>query len=192
MRCSAVAEGSQTLKAKLLALSSAVLLSSLAASGCTATPEAYYKASTRVGCRAQKKCDEDAWNEAGFDNVRDCVDKTLDTLSPEDFADLCQDYDKKQARKCLRSGRKYKRSCDDSDIDADACSKVCGTPSLPGELNPEDHGRAVAEAKFAAGEITEAELEEELEDARIEAELEDEEDEALLQAEIDAVFDDED
>ncbi|MGH1341853.1 MAG: hypothetical protein ACRBN8_09900 [Nannocystales bacterium] len=182
------------MKTKLLALSSIFLLSSLTAAGCTATPEAYHKASTRVGCRALKKCEEDLWKEAGYDNVSDCVDESLKVVSESDFADLCADYDKKEARKCLRSGRKYKRSCDDGDIDEDACAKVCGTPTLPGtgELTPEERGRAAAEAQFAAGEITEQELDEELSDIEFEAELASDEDEALLQAEIDAVFAEED
>ncbi len=176
------------MKAKLLALSSALVLSSLTAAGCTATPEAYYKASTRVGCRALKKCDEAAWNEAGFDNVGDCVDKTLKEFSESDFADICEDYDKSAARKCLRAGRKYRRSCEDSDLEESACGEVCGTPSLPGELTPEERGRAAAEAAFAAGEITEEELDQEYDD-----DFESDEDiDALLQAEIDAVYDEED
>lgn len=176
------------MKAKRLAFSSALILSSLMAAGCTATPEAYYKASTRVGCRALKKCEEDAWKLAGFDNVGDCVDKSLEDLSASDFADICDDYDKKAARKCLRAKRKYKRSCDEGDLEESACLEVCGTPALPGELTPEERGLAAAEAAFAAGEITEEELEQEYED-----DLEsDEEIDALLQAEIDAVYDEED
>jgi hypothetical protein len=180
------------LKTKLLALSSIFLLSSLGA-GCTATPEGYYKASTRVGCRALKKCDEAAWDLAGFDNVGDCVDKSLEATSEDDFAEFCEDYDSKEARKCLRSGRKYKRSCDDGDIDDDACGKVCGSIDIPGtgELTPEEKGRVVAEAKFAAGEITEEQLADDLADAEFASEIQAEED-ALLQDEIDAVFAEED
>lgn len=180
------------LKSKLLLLSSAFLLSTLGA-GCSATPKSYYKASTRVGCRTLKKCEEDLWNEAGYDNVSDCVDETLKVTSEDDFADLCDDYDRGEARKCLRSARKAKRSCDTDDIDADACAKVCGTIEFPGtgELTPEEKGRVVAEAKFAAGEITEQELEDELAEAEFASEIEAEE-EALLQEEIDAVFAEED
>ena len=88
-------------------------------------------------------------------------------VSEDEFADACQGYDKKQARKCLASGRKYRRTCDDGDIDDDACAKVCGSIDFPGtgELTPEEKGRVIAEAKFAAGEITEEELEEELAEA---------------------------
>ena len=185
------------MKAQGLLLSTIFLLSSFAASGCTATPEGFHRASTRLGCRTLKKCDEDAWKDADFDNIGDCVDESLKVVSESDFADLCENYDKKEARKCLRSGRKYRRSCDESDVDEDACGKVCGSISFPTELNPADEGRAVAEAKFAAGEITEEDLEDEIEDEiegdDLDPDLEVEEDEdALLQAEIDAILADED
>lgn len=183
---------SRTLKTKLLALSSIFLFSSLAV-GCTTTAEGYYKASTRVGCRTLKKCEEDLWEEAGYDNVGDCVDETLDAVSEDDFAEFCDDYDRKEARKCLRSARKAKRSCDEDDIDTDACSKVCGTIDIPGieELSPEEKGRVIAEAKFAAGEISEEELQDQLADAEFASEIEAEE-EALLQEEIDKVLAEED
>lgn len=177
------------MKTKLLALSSIFLLSSLGA-GCSATPESYFKASARVGCKTLKKCEDELWDLAGYDKVSDCVDESLKDGAEKDFADACDDYDRGAARKCLRSGRKAKRSCETDDIDTDACSKVCGTPGA-GELTPEEKGRVVAEAKFAAGEITEQELEDDLADAEFASEIEAEE-EALLQEEIDAVFASED
>lgn len=184
----------RSVKTRLLALSSLLLVSSLG--GCTATPESFWKAVARIDCKTAKKCQEAAWVESGYDSIRDCVDDTLDEASQDDFADLCDDYDRKEARKCLRSGRKAKRSCDIDDLDEDACANVCGNLGRNGSgLTAEERGRAVAEAKFASGEITSEELEDELAEVTLAAELEDElqaEEEALLQEEIDAVFADED
>lgn len=177
------------LKTKLFALSSLFLLSSLGAAGCTITPNSYSKAAARVTCRTIKKCEEEAWDLAGYDKVSDCADDLVD----DDFADNCDDYDRGEARKCLRSARKAKRSCETDDLDLEACAKVCGTIEVPGmgELTPEETGRFIAEAKFAAGEITEQDLEDELAEAEFASEIEAEE-EALLQEEIDAVFAEED
>jgi hypothetical protein len=107
--------------------------------GCgSSSPENYVKTSTRIGCRYYKKCEKDLWDEAGFDNVRDCVNQTLDTevapgLTLEDaFVEGCEDFDSSAARKCLAGMRKVTRTCDEdaaSDDQEKACGEVCGRPS---------------------------------------------------------------
>lgn len=59
------------------------------------------------------------------------MDRIEELVSEEEFVELCQDYDKKAARECLRSSRKYKRSCEVEDIDLDACGRVCGRETFP-------------------------------------------------------------
>ncbi len=181
----------RSVKTQRIAISALFFLSTLG-SACTATPESFWKAVARVDCRTAKKCEEALWVELGYDSVQDCVDEYLDEASEDDFADFCDDYDRKEARKCLRSARKTKRSCDYDDTDEDACASVCSNAGRSGEgLTPEEKGRAVAEAKFASGEITEAELQHDLADAEFATEIQAEE-EALLQQEIDEVLAEED
>lgn len=108
----------------------------------SSSPENFIEAQTREGCRKMKKCDESEWNAAGYDNVGDCVDKTLDATLPDgstvrdSFVASCEDFDSGNARKCLAGARKIKRTCDDeaaSSEQDEACANVCGDP-LASEL----------------------------------------------------------
>lgn len=167
---------------KLKALIALTPLLGLVACG-SSSPEAYQKATARLACKYIKKCDESVWDEAGYDNVKDCMDKAFPEDQRKAAADACDNFDKKAARKCLAAGRKAKRKCDD-DIDEPECGKVCEI-SLEGELNdgrtPDEIGLAAAEAAEQAGEL----------DEDLDADYDDyddaEEDEALM-AEIDAIL----
>lgn len=120
------------MKTRLLLL---CLSTSIALPACGAgSPDAYVEKSTKLACQYAKKCEEAMWEEAGFESVSDCVDKTLDTdlggqgTLRDVFVAGCTNFDKGAARDCLAAGRKAKRSCDDM-IDEPACERVCGTPS---------------------------------------------------------------
>lgn len=151
----------------------------------SANPEAYQKASARISCKYTKKCDEDAWDEAGYDNVKDCMDKAFPEDQRKAAADACEDFDRKAARKCLAAGRKAKRKCEE-EIDEPECGKVCKI-SLPGELedgrDSSEIGLQAALAAEEAGELDDFEDDYDDYDA--------DEDEALM-AEIDAIMSSED
>ncbi len=110
----------------------------LAACG-SSSPDNYIEKTTKLSCKYLKKCEESMWNEAGYDNVGDCVDQTLDAEIPvvggtvrDAFVDSCSDFDSSAARKCLAGLRKAKRKCDldaASSEQETACAEVCGTPA---------------------------------------------------------------
>ena len=89
----------------LLGLSASIFLPACG----TGSPDAYVEKSIKLACQYTEKCEEAMWNEAGFDSVSDCVDKTLDTdlggqgTLREVFVAGCTDFDKGAARDCLRS-----------------------------------------------------------------------------------------
>lgn len=127
------------MKARIMLLGVSLAVSSLAI-GCGArSPKSFIKRQAKIGCRALKKCDDDAWKAADFDNVRECIDETTKEDQVEAFADACEDFDRKAARKCLAAARKYKRTCDDDDHQLEDCAKVCGSLNVEGlQLDPSD------------------------------------------------------
>lgn len=121
-------------------LSGSVAALSLSVGCGWSSPENFAKKSAKLSCQYTKKCEEDDWDESGFDNVRDCRDELADDDAVEAFADACKDFDKKSARQCLAGARKAKRSCDldaPSDEQQEACAKVCGELDI-GELMREE------------------------------------------------------
>jgi hypothetical protein len=101
--------------------------------GCgSSSPENFFEASTRISCRYAKKCEKDEWDAAGFDSVRECVDKALDSPLHDLLVEACDDFDSSAARKCLAGLRKARRQCDvdaPSEAQKRACRDVCGNPS---------------------------------------------------------------
>ncbi len=89
--------------------------------------------------------------------------------------DLCEDFDRSAARKCLRAARKAERQCSDK-VEKPACGEVCGTPSLPGELevdlDPTERGLKAAEAAAAGGIVDDGEPVDAAEDAALMTEIE--------------------
>ncbi len=164
---------------KLKAIIALTPLLGLVACG-SASPEAYQKATARLSCKHTKKCDKDAWDEAGYDNVRDCMDKAFPEDQRKAAADACEDFDRKAARKCLAAGRKAKRKCDDT-VDEPECGNVCkiSLEELQEGGDPHELGLQAALAAQEAGELDEIDAEYDYDDA--------EEDE-LLMAEIDAIM----
>jgi hypothetical protein len=105
----------------------------------TSSPDAYIEKSTTIACKYAKKCEEAMWDEAGFESISDCRDKTLDSnlggqgTLRDLFVEGCTDFDSGAARKCLAAARKAKRGCDDlAEVDEPACNEVCGTPEAMG------------------------------------------------------------
>jgi hypothetical protein len=153
----------------LLSMSTLLLLPACGAG----SPEAYIEKSTKISCQYFEKCEEAMWDEAGFDSVKDCRDKTLDTPIGDGgtlrdlFLAGCTEFDRGAARKCLGAARKAKRACDDLEtVDEPACDEVCGTNAAMGQVladpaNEELVARALEEME-AQGEL-EPEPEPELE-----------------------------
>lgn len=113
--------------------------------GCGASsPKSFTKRAARIGCKASKKCEADAWDAAGHDSVAECVDKATPEDQVEAFVDMCEDFDRGEARKCLAGMRAYRRTCDEdkpTKEQTEACFKVCGDQlQLPGPmgLDPAD------------------------------------------------------
>ena len=92
-----------------------------------ASEESFSKATTRIGCRFQRDCDPDTWDEEGFESVGECVEMRHDP-ELDDFPDNCVEYNPKAARACLAALRKNRRQCgdfyDESALDG-PCRDVC-------------------------------------------------------------------
>ena len=127
------------MKARIMLLGVSLAVSSFAIGCGASSPKSFIKRQAKIGCRALKKCDDDAWKATDYDNVRECIDDTTKEDQVEAFVDLCDDFDRKAARKCLAAARKYKRTCDDDDLEFEDCAKVCGAINVEGlELDPTD------------------------------------------------------
>ncbi len=122
---------------------SILALSVLSTSACTITPESYAKTSLKESCKYVKQCEEEAWEQAGYDSISDCRED-LEMLLEEDgqdyqeaFAEQCQDYDRSSARKCLKAFRKLRRDCGslETENNNEDCAAVCGPPDTTTEMD---------------------------------------------------------
>jgi hypothetical protein len=100
----------------------------------TSSPEGFITTSTRIDCRFVRKCLRAVWNELDYDNLRDCVDDSLEvevlpgTTAKDAFVNGCDDFDSSAARDCLAGKRKAVRQCDadaPSRSQERACANVC-------------------------------------------------------------------
>ncbi|MEM6992344.1 MAG: hypothetical protein AAF721_17665 [Myxococcota bacterium] len=156
------------MKIKIVLMGLSLAVSALAVGCGSSSPKAFSKRSGKIGCRSMKKCDEEAWKASGYDTVSECIDEVNKEDAIEAFVDACKDFDNGKARECLAAGRKYKRTCDDSDLDEDAlkaCAGVCGDllPSQGLQLDPTDP-ESMHDVLARALEIAEEEYEDEDED----------------------------
>jgi len=121
-----------------------VLLVLAACVGCVGTPDRLAKKVAKLDCQWLEKCEGTLFEEAYRSDMERCRND-LESSNQDAFdllVDAGCDYDKQEARKCIRAGRKEKSNCslDSFDVLVDACEDVFDCPAglgLDEELDPD-------------------------------------------------------
>ena len=112
----------------LLSLAAIVLTT-----GCTGTPEQFAKTAARLECKRSKECDKSFFDEEYGGDLGRCKGDREDFWLDlnDELDDIGCDYDKDEAKKCVKAVRSNKNDCsDDADEDiADECAEVWDCPS---------------------------------------------------------------
>lgn len=102
------------------------LLIVLLVSGCTATPEGFWRSLQRGLCKYNRDCGL----TYDYDSIDDCADDRYATIMTDDaFAADCGEYGRETAYACLRYLRQAQDSCEELERYPRACLGVCGPGS---------------------------------------------------------------
>jgi hypothetical protein len=102
-------------------------------SGCSTNAKTFWREMIRLSCRSFKKCEEDLFDDQ-YDSIKDCKDEFKDLCSPQDFADICEDYDRSAGADCLKQAREDKRDCPDPE-DSDQGDNACDYADICGDID---------------------------------------------------------
>jgi hypothetical protein len=109
-----------------------VLVVCVLLSGCSAGPESFWRGVTRGMCKYNREC---ANSQLPLEECEALAYE--DAGDPEAFEATCPDYDRAQARACLRYVRSGRKMCGGLSEQPASCEGVCG-PGTAIVFFPED------------------------------------------------------